>query len=163
MSDPLFVGQLFKVLRVDTDDLTIHFQTQNGQTGRVSGLEGIAEVKPGDVIIVGQNDWEFAPEDVWHESSQIAAVRRVLDDGSVLVDSGVGFQRVRNSSKAAVKPGNMVEYSDARGVISVVSERPIKSGLFGNDTENVEAEYLFCKGSGGRGRRTHDFSEKNSA
>jgi transitional endoplasmic reticulum ATPase len=142
MSDPLFVGQLFKVLRVDTDDLTIHFQTQNGQTGRVSGLDGIAEVEPGDVIILGQNDWEFAPEDVWRESSQIAAVRRVLDDDSVLVDSGVGFQRVRNSSKVAVKPGNMVEYSDSRGVIGVVSELPIKSGLFGNDTENVEAEYL---------------------
>jgi len=142
MNDMAIVGQLFKVLRVDHDEAVVHFQNQNGQVGRVSGLENIDNVQQGDVIIVGQNDWEFAPEDIWRETNQITAVRRILDDGAVLVDSGVGFQRVKNPRKVIVKPGNMVEYNDAQGVLEVVSERPIKSGIIGDDTENVESEYL---------------------
>lgn len=155
MSDQLFIGQLFKVLRIDPDDQTVHFQTQNGNVGRVSGLEGIDDLEPGDVIIVGQNDWEIAPADVWHESNSIATVRRVLDDDSILVDSGVGFQKVSNASKIGVKPGNMVEYNDSRGVIGVISERPIKSGLLGSDVENVESEYLVDKA--GEGPTFDDF------
>lgn len=142
MNDVAIVGQLFKVLRVDHDEAVVHFQNQNGQVGRVSGLANIDNVQQGDVIIVGQNDWEFAPDDIWRETNQITAVRRILDDGAVLVDSGVGFQRVKNPRKVIVKPGNMVEYNDAQGVLEVVSERPIKSGIIGDDTENVESEYL---------------------
>lgn len=145
MNDPMFIGQLFRTLRVDHADQTIHFQTQGGQVGRVSNLEGIEEVQPGDLIMVGQNGWEIAPSDLWRESGQIAAVRRVMDDGSVLVDSGVGFQRVKNLGNVPVKPGNMVEYNDAQGVLEVVSERPIKSGIIGDDMENVESEYLLDK------------------
>lgn len=142
MSEVAIVGQLFKVLRVDHDETVIHFQNQNGQVGRASGLVNIDNVQQGDVIIVSQNDWEFAPEDLWRETNQITAVRRILDDGAVLVDSGVGFQRVKNPRNVLVKPGNMVEYNDAQGVLEVVSERPIKSGIIGDDTENVESEYL---------------------
>lgn len=142
MNDSMFIGQLFRTLRVDHADQTIHFQTQGGQVGRVSNLDGIDEVQPGDLIMVGQNGWEIAPSDLWRESAQIAAVRRVTDDGSLLVDSGVGFQRVSNPRNILVKPGNMVEYSDAQGVLEVVSERPIKSGIIGDDIENVEFEYL---------------------
>ncbi len=149
MSEVAIVGQLFRVLRVDHDEAAIHFQNQNGQVGRVSGLVNIDDVKPGDVIIVGQNDWEFAPEDIWRETNQISAVRRVLDDGTVLVDSGVGFQRVKNPHDVPVKPGNMVEYNDAQGVLEVISERPIKSGLIGDDTENIESEYLRDKAAEG--------------
>lgn len=142
MSNPMFIGQLFKTLRVDHEDQTVHFQTQGGQIGRVSNLNGTDKIEPGDLLMVGQNGWEFAPSDLWHDSGQIGAVRRVMDDGSVIVDSGVGFQRVKNPRKVIVKPGNMVEYNDAQGVLEVVSERPIKSGIIGDDTENVESEYL---------------------
>lgn len=142
MNDVTIVGQLLKVLRVYHDEAVIHFQNQNGQVGRVAGLTNIDNVQQGDIIIVGQNDWEFAPEDIWRETNQITAVRRILDDGTVLVDSGVGFQRVKNPRKVILKPGNMVEYNDAQGVLEVISELPIKSGIIGEDTENVESEYL---------------------
>ncbi|MCK6212140.1 AAA family ATPase [Georgenia sp. EYE_87] len=155
MSNPWLVGRLFKVLRVDVEDATIHFQTQNGDVGRVSGLPDTEQVEVGDVLLVGQNDWEFAPDDLWHQSNQITTVRRVLDDGSVLVDSGVGFQRVTNPNALELAPGNMVEYNDAQGVLSVVSERPLRSGIFGNENENVEAEYLIDKA--GEGPTFEDF------
>lgn len=149
MNGPRLIGQLFKVLRVDADDATIHFQTQNGNVGRVSGLQNTQNVEVGDVLLVGQNDWEFAPHDLWHQANQITTVRRVLDDGSVLVDSGVGFQRVTNPTALELAAGNMVELNDAQGVLSVVSERPIRSGIFGNENENVEAEYLVDKADEG--------------
>lgn len=143
MSDAGIVGQLFKVLRIDHDDDTIHFQTQKGQTGRVSNLANIVDVEPGDVILVGQDGWEFAPADLWQESNQIATVRLVLDDNTLLVDGGIGnFQRVANPNGIMVKVGNVVEYGDAQGLLSIVSERPIKSSLLGDDNENVESDYL---------------------
>ncbi|WP_127571817.1 AAA family ATPase [Georgenia faecalis] len=149
MSAPAFFGQLYKVLRVDADDATIHFQTQNGNVGRVSGLQETEEVEVGDVLLVGQDGWEFAPEDLWRQSNQITTVRRVLDDGSVLVDSGVGFQKVSNPDALQLASGNMVEYNDAQGVISLVSERPIKSGIFGNESDNIESEYLIDRADEG--------------
>ncbi len=155
MSDQVVVGQLFKVIRIDPDDTTIHFQTQSGNIGRVSGLENTEEVGVGDVLLVGQNHWEFAPDDLWHQSSQITTVRKVLDDGTVLVDSGVGFQRVANPQALELASGNMIEFNDAQGVLSVVSQRPIKSGIFGNENENIEAEYLVDKA--GEGPTFEDF------
>lgn len=156
MSDAGIVGQLFKVLRVDHDDDTIHFQTQKGQTGRVSNLANIDDVEPGDVILVGQDDWEFAPDDLWQDSNQIATVRLVLDDNTVLVDGGIGnFQRIANPNGIMVKVGNVVEYGGAQGLLSIVSERPIKSSLLGDDNENVESEYLRDKA--GEGPTFKDF------
>ncbi len=156
LSDAGIVGQLFKVLRVDHHDDTIHFQTQKGQTGRVSNLANIENVKPGDVIIVGQDTWELAPADLWQETNQIATVRLVLDDDTLLVDNGIGnFQRLANSSGVAVRVGNVVEYTDAQGLVAVISERPIKSSLLGGDTENTESEYL--RDEAGEGPSFSDF------
>lgn len=156
MSDTGIVGQLFKVLRVDQDDDTIHFQTQKGQIGRVSNLANIEGVEPGAIILVGQDTWEFAPDDLWQESSQIATVRLLLDDGTVIVDNGIGsFQRVANPRSVATRVGNVVEYTDTQGLLSVISERPIKSSLLGDGTENAESEYL--RGEVGEGPNFGDF------
>jgi transitional endoplasmic reticulum ATPase len=155
LNDQMLIGQLFRVSRIDPDDATIHFQTQNGNVGRVSGLQNTEQIEVGDVLLVGKNDWELAPNDLWHQSNQITTVRRLLDDGSVLVDSGVGFQRVNNPHGLGLASGNMVEYNDAEGVLSVVSERPIRSGIFGNENENVEAEYLMDRA--GEGPTFSDF------
>lgn len=149
MTDQALIGQLYKVLRIDPEDATIHVQTQNGNVGRISGLAGTREVEIGDVLLVGQNDWDFAPNDLWQQSNQITTVRRVFDDGSVLVDSGVGFQKVANPTALALSAGNMVEYNEAQGILSVVANRPIRSGIFGNESENVEAEYLIDKAGEG--------------
>ncbi|MDJ0355669.1 hypothetical protein [Paenarthrobacter sp. PH39-S1] len=155
MSNQVFEGQLFNVLRVDAADGTIHFQTQTGNHGRASGLQNMDRIAVGDVLLVGQNGWEFAPDDLWHQSNQITTVRRVLDNGSVLVDSGVGFQKVTNPSALELAAGNMVEYNDAQGVLSIVSEKPIRSGIFGDENESVESEYLIDKA--GEGPTFEDF------
>ena len=156
MSDTSIVGQLFKVLRVDHDDDTIHFQTQRGQIGRVSNLPNIDSVEPGAIILVGQDAWEFAPDDLWQESNQIATVRLLQDDGTVIIDNGIGsFQRVANPRNVPTRVGNVVEYTDAQGLLSVISERPIKSSLLGDDTENAESEYL--RGEVGEGPSFGDF------
>lgn len=156
MSDTSIIGQLFRVVRVDHHDGTIHFETQNGQTGRVSNMRNIEGVEPGSVILFGQDSWEFAPDDLWQNSSQIATVRHLLDDGTVIVDNSIGsFQRVANPRSIAVRVGNVVEYTDALGVLSVLSERPIRSSLLGDHAENAELEYL--RGKVGEGPGFGDF------
>jgi len=143
------VGSLVRILRVDVDASTIHFRLQDGRTGRASGLARLSQVRRGDLLILGEQSWEKAPDDVWQETNAVGTVRRVLEDGTVLVDADVRVHIVRNDLGLELKPGNTVEYNDAQGILRVIAERPIKSGLFGSDTENIEAEYLIDRAGAG--------------
>lgn len=143
------VGTLVRVIEVDLDNQTIHFQLPDGRTGRASGLTGLDSTNPGDVLVLGDAGWEQVPNSIWRESNSITTVRKLLDDGGVLVDSGVGFERISNVRDVEVKVGNMIEYSHALGVLRVISERPIKSGIFASDADNIEAEFLVDKDGGG--------------
>lgn len=146
------VGNLLKILHVDHDgkNICIYFRTQEGQIGRKCNLKKGDTIKPDDVIILGQNKWDFVPADLWQESSQIATVRRVLGESDVLVDDSIGhLRRVRKLNGIAVKVGNVIEYNDTQGVLSILSERPIKSSFLGDDTENVESEYLIDEAGAG--------------
>lgn len=142
------VGAIVRVVNADVEEMTVHFRTQDGRGGRATGLQNLEIVSPGDVLILGEAGWERAPEDIWHESSQITTVRLLLENG-VLVDSGVGFQRIANPLGLDLKPGNMIEYNDSQGALSIVSDRPLKSGIFGNENENVENVYLVDKAGSG--------------
>lgn len=136
------IGNLVRVLRVDAEQLTIHFQLPDGRTGRASGLANLGAVDRGDVLILHDQGWEQAPNDVWHETNSIGIVRRILEDGTVVVDTGVYFRPVTNSRNVELERGNTVEYSDVQGIVRVIAQRPIKSGIFGADSDDVVSEYL---------------------
>jgi transitional endoplasmic reticulum ATPase len=149
------IGMLVRVLAVDIDTDTVHFRLQDGRVGRASGLTDLDGTDRGDVLIVNEQSWEKAPDEVWRESNAIGVVRRLLDDRAVLIDTGVHLCIVHNDAQIDLKPGNTVEYNDAQGILRVISERPIKSGLLGSDTENVESEYLIDRA--GEGPTFRDF------
>lgn len=143
------VGTLVRVIEVDLDNQTLHFALPDGRTGRASGLTGLESIDAGDVVILGDNGWEQAPNTIWRESNSITTVRKLLEDGDVLADSGVGFERVSNPRGIDVKVGNMIEYSHVQGILQVVADRPIKSGIFASDADNIEAEFLVDKAGSG--------------
>jgi transitional endoplasmic reticulum ATPase len=147
------VGSLVRVVSVDAENQTVHFRLPDGRTGRASGLQNLETVARGAVLILGDQGWEQAPDDVWPESNSVAVVRGVLDDGAVLIDSGVSIKTIHNDAGVEVEPSNTVEYNDSDGVLRVVSDSPIRSGSFGQDldVESVRREYLWDTSSLGAG------------
>lgn len=147
------VGTLVRVVRTDPDNQTLHFRLPDGRTGRASGLLNLDTIDVGDTIVVSDNGWEQVPNEVWSDQNSIAVVRRVLDDGSILIDSGVTIRPIHNPSGIEIETGNTVEYNDADGVVRIISETPIRSGSFGQDVDidGVRREYLWDTANLGAG------------
>jgi transitional endoplasmic reticulum ATPase len=143
-----FIGRAVKILSCDPDERTVHFRLEDGRTGRATGLPGELPNR-GDVILLGENDWEYAPESVWSEVNSISIVKRVLEDGTVLLDTGLGIKLVHNDHGVEIATNNTVEYNDVDGIVRVVSQTPIRSRDFGMDTDDVAKEYrISTDGSG---------------
>lgn len=135
------IGTLMKVVSVDDRVDALHIRLQDGRVGRVSGLGNFETIRRGDVIIIGEDRWERAPDEVWPEANSVAVVRRLLEGGSVLIDSGVSIKPVHNDRRVKVAINNTIEFNDVDGIIRVVSDAPIRSRDFGMDPEDVQREY----------------------
>lgn len=143
------VGTVVKVVSVDPYGQTVHLRLQDGRAGRVSGLTNLEGIRRGEVIILGEDHWEKAPGDVWPEANSVAIVRRVLEDGSVLLDSGVNIRPIHNDNEVDVEVNNTVEYNDVDGIVRVIADTPIRSRDFGMDADDIENEYRISNSGDG--------------
>lgn len=143
------VGALVKVVGVDPLGQTLHFRLQDGRAGRASGLPNLELLSRGDVVILTDAGWESAPDDSWPDTNSIAVVRRVLDDGTVLLDASLGIRATRNDRGLAVAENNTVEYNDVDGILRVLSETPIRSRDLGMDPADIEKEYRISSSEDG--------------
>lgn len=143
------VGTLVKVVSVDPLGQTVHFRLQDGRTGRASGLSNLELLSRGDVVILTDAGWESAPDGSWPETNSIAVVRRVLDDGTVLLDASLGIRATHNDRDLPVAENNTVEYNDVDGILRVLSETPIRSRDLGMDAADIEKEYRISSSEDG--------------
>lgn len=74
-------------------------------------------------------------------------MRRVLDDGRVLVETNLGMQII--STGIDVSAGNTVEYSTAFGIEGIVSKNPVRLRDVGVDDEDPTTKYRISRGSQG--------------
>ncbi|MGJ0203045.1 AAA family ATPase [Leucobacter sp. gxy201] len=148
------LGLLVKVIRIDLENLTVHYRMHEGQAGRVSGLSNLENIRVGDVLILGSNGWEQAPDDVWNESRSVAVVRKVIDDGdSFIVDTEMRLKTIKNPMGIDASAGNTIEYNEYDGALRVISATPIRSNSLGQETEveDIRKEYLWDPKSLGAG------------
>lgn len=143
------VGTLLKVMNVDPDGETLHFRLNDGRTGRASGLSNLEGVRRGDVIILGDQGWEPAPVSTWTEPNSIAVVRRIIEDGTVLLDASLGIRTTHNDRNVPISVNNTVEYNDVDGIVRVVGDSPIRSRDFGMDADDVQKEYRITNSGDG--------------
>lgn len=141
-------GRVLKVLSVDPDTLNVHARAIDGQTTRFTILRGNAPTR-GDVILLGPDNWEPAPTAVWPVSNSIATVRSILDNNSVLVDDGFTIRAIKNNIELPIAVHCTVEYNDIDGIVSVVSQTPIRSREFGTDRADIIKDYLVDTSVGG--------------
>ncbi|MDR0488222.1 MAG: AAA family ATPase [Propionibacteriaceae bacterium] len=147
-----FVGTPAKVIHVDVASNTAHLKYLNGNIGRISNLRNLVDLSPGEVILQSDTNWELAPKESWYEATSIAIVRKVLDDLSVLVDHGLNLTSIPNRACIPVAINNTIEFTDTEGLIRVISEEPITSGILNretNTTEFIRKEYLVELEEGG--------------
>lgn len=152
MPEPVLgaVGSLIRVTSVDLDSRTIFFRLPNGNHGSVIDLPRYDTVRRGQLLILGNDDWDVAPAESWPELNSVSTVLRILDGGSILLDTGIGAKTVHNEAGVQVEVNNTVEYNDIEGVVRVVSDTPVRGSIAQElDVEAVRSAYLWnSKGLG---------------
>jgi transitional endoplasmic reticulum ATPase len=135
------IGRLVRVVRSDADSREVYGRLFDGQFLRCTLRQGDLP-KRGDTILLADDDWEYAPDDIWPSAQAIAVVRRILPDGDVLIDDGLQLRLIRNDRDVSVALHNTVEFNEAEGVIRVLAQTPVRSRDYGLDVEDVRKEYL---------------------
>jgi transitional endoplasmic reticulum ATPase len=135
--EALFTGQAMKVLRASDEGDDLHVLLRDGQIAHVT-LPEPSELTAGDIVLLGQERWEHVPAEVWSEITSITVVRAVFDDELLLEGgTGSGLRLVPRIGLNTVV-GNTVEYSEDRGVLRIVSPRPIRSHERDVDDESLD-------------------------
>jgi transitional endoplasmic reticulum ATPase len=117
-------GLLIKVLAAADEGRSFYGKLTNGSTARFS-LGDQTDLRRGDVVLVGQESWHRAPDEVWPDDSSVGVVRKILDDG-VALEGGAGIRIIKGIPSVDVEIGFTVEFNDIDGIIRVVSESPLR-------------------------------------
>lgn len=136
-----FIGKLVKVVRTDSASGDVYGRLFDGQLLRFTIRQGDLPER-GNVILLADNGWEYAPEDIWPVAKAIAVIRHLLPEGEVLVDDGLGLRLIRNHQHLSVALHNTVEFNETEGIVRVLAQIPILSRDHGLDVEDVRKEYL---------------------
>ena len=115
-------GDLIKVVRVD-DDGSVFVRYQNDRCATVTGLTTLP--KRGDILLVGPGFCRIAPPESWKESSEVGVVRRLLDDGDLVVETSGILRTVRANPGLECIKGHAIEFNTVEGVLRILSETPI--------------------------------------
>lgn len=114
-----------------TADGTVFARFPNGRVVRWINEDG-PEVKPGDIVLINQNNgWERAPQSAWPVSNSVGVVEHLLEDGSVLVELGHGLLTIKNPNGVALSAKDTIEY-DLDGVV-----RKIDGTIDQNSVSNI--------------------------
>ncbi|MCC4294175.1 ATP-binding protein [Brevundimonas aurantiaca] len=115
-------GDLMKVVRVD-DDGSVFVRYQDDRCATVTGLTTLP--KRGDILLMGNGFWRVAPPEAWKENSEVGIVRRVLDDGGLVVETAGFLRTVRATEGINCIKGHAIEFNTVEGVLRILSETPI--------------------------------------
>jgi transitional endoplasmic reticulum ATPase len=148
------IGRLVKVISSNEETRAVHVRTELGLTQTVEVPQGNLPDR-GDVMLLGEKSWQAAPHDAWTYGNDIGIVRRLLDDGEVLIEDGASLKRILNLLDLGVSINNTVEFNIIDGIVRVLSEEPIRI----RDQEIEPAELLqeYRVDTSGKGPGFEDF------
>lgn len=119
-------GDLFRVIYIDEDSATVFVRYANGQTARLSNV-ALGALEKNDVILSHGGSWTIVPEEVWPRPFLTSVVRTILDDGTILGESGSTLLVLGNPDNLDVKPDFTVEIDNSTSAITrVVAKEPIR-------------------------------------
>lgn len=135
------IGRLVRVICSDAETRNVYGRLLDGQFLRCTLMQGDLPDR-GDTILLADNNWDYAPNDIWPSAKAIAVVRRILSDGEVLIDDGLQLRLIQNDRNVPVALHNTVEFNEAESIVRVLAQTPVRSRDYGLDVEDVRKEYL---------------------
>lgn len=135
------VGDLMKVTYIDDTSGTIFFRLSDGRSARMTGIAQGTLAK-GDVILSRDGGWTKVPDEVWPSSYLTAVVCDVLDDGTVLGESGNLVITLGNSKNIPVEVNATVEIDGVSDIQRVLSKEPIRVQHHSSDAGMSAASFL---------------------
>lgn len=119
-------GDLFRVIHIDEDSATVFVRYADGRTARLSNVE-LGSLEKNDVILSHSGGWTIVPEEVWPRSFLTSVVRTVLNDGTILAESGNTLLVLGNPDGLEVEPDFTIEVDSTSSSISrVIAKEPIR-------------------------------------
>jgi transitional endoplasmic reticulum ATPase len=142
-----------RVRAVDPDAARLYVEFRNGLFATLDGLNPF-DISPSGfgisrkVLISEHYDHvELAPDELWPEEPWVGVVRIKLDDATV-VESAGSWRLLPTCTDVEYDVGNTVEVQDGKGVVRVLSKKPIRF----LDPPNVDDD-ISSKFSPGEGNR----------
>jgi len=148
VSEDQFVGTPLRVLAIDEDDNSVHALFQSGQI-KYFTVPGGNLPDVGQVILLNDSSYRLAPNDLFRVSNSIAVVRRLQEDGSLLVEAMLGLKRIENPFQLQVGIGNTIEFNDYEGLVGVISDAPINLRETEVSEDEIRRDYLVSQDIGG--------------
>ncbi|MFE2865498.1 ATP-binding protein [Embleya sp. NPDC059259] len=118
-------GVVARVVYVSDDGYVAHLEFTSGRVAPCSS-DQVFPYSAGDIVLVGESGRvERAPDEVWPANTWIGVVRLIRVD-LVVVDIGGRLKKIDPPDGIDLHEGNTVEGSDARGILEVISDAPIR-------------------------------------
>jgi transitional endoplasmic reticulum ATPase len=118
------LGQLAKVIFVS--DQVVYFRLLDGRVAESTGWDDTTQIRPGEIYLISDENAALAPEQLWTDHSALGVIREVVAAG-VVIDDGFRLTLLPHSAEINASIGSTVEFSDERGVIQTISDRPLYS------------------------------------
>jgi transitional endoplasmic reticulum ATPase len=142
-------GDLFLVIHVDEDSGTVFVKYADGRTARLTNVD-LDTLEKDDVILSNSDGWIRVPQEIWPRSFLTSVVRTILDDGTVLGESGNALLVLGNPNNLEVNPDFTVEIDSSTSTINrVVAQEPIRVRQHPSDEQVSPASFLVRPQSGG--------------
>jgi transitional endoplasmic reticulum ATPase len=142
-------GDLFRVIHIDEDSKTVFVRYADGRTARLTNVD-LDMLEKNDVILSNNDGWTMVPEEVWPRSFLTSVVRTILDDGTILGESGSALLILGNPNNLEVKPDFTVEIDSSTSTINrVVAHEPIRVRQHPADEQISPASFLVSPQSDG--------------
>lgn len=119
-------GDLLKVVYIDDESGTVFVRYADGRTGRSTEFDSDS-IARNDVILSYEGGWTKVPTEVWPQSFITSVIRKILDDGTILGESGSALLILTNPNNLDLDIDFTVEIDSSTSAISrVVSLEPIR-------------------------------------
>ena len=114
-----------RVMHVDGDHRVAYLQVQNG-TVVSHALHDDENLDDNDIILIGPqwDDIELAPSELWPDPLWVGIVRACLEN-EIVVNINGNLRTILRPPDIELAEGNTVEGSDTRGIIRVLSSKPV--------------------------------------
>lgn len=135
-----FTGEPARVLALNDENGSIHLVYQSGKVTHATILNGNLP-SVGDVILLGQDQWQIAPDEIWIKKTYYGTIRKVLSDSEYLIDDGLSIKTVKCYLSDKIAINSTIEFDEFDEITRVIADKPIRSREYGLDADQVAQEY----------------------